>query len=320
MKKEYLDLKLDFMFKQLFGQPNRKHITIAFLNDILGRKGTNRIIDLTFENTEKVKDRTDGKTVRFDVTVLTTLGERINVEVQIRDQQDMPERTLYYWSRMFSSSLSSGDSYTLLPPTIFITIVNYPLFPSETDRFHTKFHIREDEEGFLWSDKLEFHLIDLSSFMVQWKKYRRKLKEQNEHELPWLMMLTAADAKRKILYSDILAELEEWAMNIEEVREALIEWENLSADKKNRAEYEVRLRELRDQLSNLQGYHRKGKEEGIKEGIKLGVEKGKKEGIKEGSRIIVSNLRRKGLSTTEIAELTGLTEDEIRELLKQGDS
>ncbi|WP_147532279.1 Rpn family recombination-promoting nuclease/putative transposase [Bacillus marasmi] len=326
MKKEYLDLKLDFMFKQLFGQPSRKHITIAFLNAILGRKGTDRIIDLTFENTEKVKDRTDGKTVRFDVTVFTTLGERINVEVQIKDQQDMPERTLYYWSRMFSSSLNSGDSYKLLPPTIFITIVNYPLFPSETDRFHTKFHIMEDEEGFLWSDRLEFHLIDLSSFMVQWKKYRRKLKEQNEHELPWLMMLSAADAKRKIQYSDILAELEEWAMNIEEVREALIEWENLSADKKNRDEYEARLKELRDQLSNLQGYHRKGKEEGIKEGIKLGVEKGKiegikegkkegiKEGIMEGSRIIVRNLLKKGLTTAEIAELTGLTEDEIREL------
>ncbi|WP_147532280.1 hypothetical protein [Bacillus marasmi] len=83
-------------------------------------------------------------------------------------------------------------------------------------------------------------------------------------------------------------------MNIEEVREALIEWENLSADKKNRAEYEVRLRELRDQLSNLQGYYRKG--------------------IKEGRKIVAKNLLKKGLSLTEIAKLTGLTEDEIREL------
>jgi predicted transposase/invertase (TIGR01784 family) len=298
MTKEYLDLKMDFMFKQLFGQPSRKHITIAFLNDILGRKGAERITDLVFENTEKIKDRTDGKTVRFDVTVFTSLGERINVEVQIRDQQDMPDRTLYYWSRMFSSSLNKGEAYIQLPPTIFITIVNYPLFPTETDRFHTKFHIREDEEGFIWSDLLEFHLIDLSSFMVQWKKYRRKLQEQNNKELPWLMMLSAADAKRKILNSEILAELEEWAMNIEEVREALIEWENLSADKKNRAEYEAHLKELRDQLSNLSGYHRKGKEEGrIEE---------KKE--------IAKNMMKKGFSISEIAELTGLSEDEIRRL------
>ncbi len=31
MTKEYLDLKMDFMFKHLFGHPSRKNITIAFL-------------------------------------------------------------------------------------------------------------------------------------------------------------------------------------------------------------------------------------------------------------------------------------------------
>jgi PD-(D/E)XK nuclease family transposase len=61
---------------------------------------------------------------------------------------------------MFSSSINSGDLYKELPQTIVISILNYPLFPSETGRFHTVFHIREDEEGFLWSDRLEFHAID----------------------------------------------------------------------------------------------------------------------------------------------------------------
>lgn len=120
------------------------------------------------------------------------------------------------------------------------------------------------------------------------------------------MMLSAADAKRKILHGEILAELEEWAMNIDEVREALIEWENLSANKKNRVEYEARLKELRDQLSNLQGYHRKGKEEGIKEG--------RKEGIREGSKNISRNLLKKGFTRMEVAELTGLSEEEIPDL------
>ncbi|WP_256243443.1 hypothetical protein [Bacillus sp. V3B] len=32
MTTEYLDLKMDFMFKQLFGDPRRKSITMAFLN------------------------------------------------------------------------------------------------------------------------------------------------------------------------------------------------------------------------------------------------------------------------------------------------
>ena len=165
------------MFKQLFGQPSRKNITIAFINDLLGRKGDEGIKDLIFENTEYPKEREDGKAVRLDVTVFTSLGERINVEIQLVNQQDMPERTLYYWVRMFSSSINSGDSYLELPQTIVISILNYPLFPSETDRFHTLFHIREDHEYILWSDRLEIHAIDLSASMVKWRKYRRKLKE-----------------------------------------------------------------------------------------------------------------------------------------------
>ena len=52
MTKEYLDLKMDFMFKQLFGQPNRKAITIAFLNDLLHRKENDPITDVQYGNTE----------------------------------------------------------------------------------------------------------------------------------------------------------------------------------------------------------------------------------------------------------------------------
>jgi predicted transposase/invertase (TIGR01784 family) len=99
---------------------------------------------------------------RLDLLVFTHLGERINVKIQVVYQYDMPERVLYYWARLFSVSLSKGQEYSELPPTIMITIFNYPLFPHETDRFHTVFHIREDEEHFLWSPHLEFHAIDLS--------------------------------------------------------------------------------------------------------------------------------------------------------------
>lgn len=40
------------MFKQLFGHPSRKSITMAFLNALLHRTGDDRIIDVQFENTE----------------------------------------------------------------------------------------------------------------------------------------------------------------------------------------------------------------------------------------------------------------------------
>lgn len=85
--------------------------------------------------------------------------------------------------------------------------------------------------------------------------------------MPWLLMLSAADYRKSHNNSEMLMELEEWAMRIDQVREALIEWENLSVNKENRIEYEARMKELRDLLSNLQEERREGIEEGIEIGI-----------------------------------------------------
>jgi predicted transposase/invertase (TIGR01784 family) len=74
---------MDFMFKQLFGHPSRKSITMAFLNALLHRTGDDRIIDVQFENTELTKETEDGKTGRLDVIVRTNRGEHIHVEIQI---------------------------------------------------------------------------------------------------------------------------------------------------------------------------------------------------------------------------------------------
>ncbi len=186
---------------------------------------------MTFENTEVVKDTEDGKTIRLDLLVNTASGERINVEIQIINQHDMPERILYYWAKIYASSIHSGQPYTMLKPTIMISILNYSLFQSEIDSFHSLFHIKEKTENFAWSSHLEFHVFDLSSFMIQWRKYRRQMMKEENKELPWLMMLSVADYRVKKADAELLSELEEWAMDREQVREALIEWETLSAKK-----------------------------------------------------------------------------------------
>jgi len=298
---QYLDLKMDFMFKQLFGHPSRKSITMAFLNALLHRKEDDRIVDVQFENTELPKETTDGKTGRLDVIVRTNLGERIHVEIQIIPQYGMPERLLYYWARLFSSSLSKGERYDTLPPTIMIAILNYPLFPHETDRFHTVFHIREDEEQFLWSHHLEFHVLDLSQFMVKWKKYRREVKQSPEW--PWLTMLSAVDGRTKKIDEEMVRELEGIAMTEQEILEALEEWQSLSVDPKNRYAYEMRLKWLLDQLSNIRGSREEGRQEGRQEGLKEGMEKKERE--------MIQKMLEKGMSVADITHILDMTEEEV---------
>jgi len=142
------------------------------------------------------------------------------------------------------------------------------------------------------------HVFDLSAFMVQWKKYRRQMRKEENKELPWLMMLSAADYRKKKADDGLLSELEEWAMNREQVREALIEWETLSSNKENRVIYEAKAKELRDLLSNLEGERRQGK----------------KEGILEEKLEIASRMLQEGLDVTFIAKITQLSEKEVLQL------
>jgi predicted transposase/invertase (TIGR01784 family) len=178
-----------------------------------------------------------------------------------------------------------------------ISILNYPLFPYETDSFHNVFHLTEDTEKFLWSPQIEFHSIDLSQFMVKWKKYRKEMKANPPAEYPWLIMLNAEDYQNKTIEDEMIHELEEWAMNEQEVREALIEWETLSANKENKVLYEARLKYLRDQLTNLVGERKAGRQEAKREDA--------------------LEMLKEGLSVDLIERVTKLSRNEIEEL-KQG--
>lgn len=94
-------------------------------------------------------------------------------------------------------------------------------------------------------------------------------------------------------------------MNEQEVRAALIEWETLSANKENKALYEARLKYLRDQLSNLRGERRIGREEG------------RQEGLLQGKYEIAMEMLRSGLDKKLIMTLTKLSEEKIHELEEQ---
>ncbi|MBB4074437.1 hypothetical protein GGR02_002204 [Anoxybacillus voinovskiensis] len=94
-------------------------------------------------------------------------------------------------------------------------------------------------QDFRWKIDLEFHVLDLSQFMVKWKKYRREIKRAPEW--PWLTMLSAVDNRTKVVDEEMLHELEELARSEQEILEALEEWESLSVDPENRYAYECKL-------------------------------------------------------------------------------
>src|SRR5699024_12009271 len=75
--------------------------------------------------------------------------------------------------------------YKELCPVITINILNFDLF-NETDHFHTMYHLSEDEEKFRLTDVMEFHSIEMSKLIKDWKA--EKLDPINDVLSRWLLI------------------------------------------------------------------------------------------------------------------------------------
>lgn len=60
----------------------------------------------------------DGKLSRLDIPGRFGDGVKVNVEMQVLNEHNMPKRTLYYWAKLYSSLEKGRDDkdqiYTLL--------------------------------------------------------------------------------------------------------------------------------------------------------------------------------------------------------------
>lgn len=286
-EKMRLDPKNDFIFQLLFGKQDNKDILIDLLNAVIMREGKDRITDIeSVENKKLDAERIMDKTCVLDVKARGNDGTIYNIEMQLTDKKNMGLRTTYYWAKMFVEQLKSGDKYQNLKKTITINILNYDIFP-KTERFHTTFHIREDEQDFILTDKLEIHFIELNKF--------RSLRGERKITDPlhqWLMFLDEKD-------EEILEVLKMSNPAIDRA-EKILEW--LSADEETLVTYRLREQSLHEQASMIAD----AKEEGIKEGIKEGEKKGKIETAKAALM--------KGVEIDFIAQITGLPLETIQQL------
>ncbi|MDR1677759.1 MAG: Rpn family recombination-promoting nuclease/putative transposase, partial [Deltaproteobacteria bacterium] len=66
-------------------------------------------------NSEVTPDMLGDKFCRLDINMLID-GKTVNLEVQVKDEGDYWERSLYNWSILYASSLKKGQPYSSLAP------------------------------------------------------------------------------------------------------------------------------------------------------------------------------------------------------------
>ncbi len=152
---------VDLAFKKLFGVEENKDLTKALINAIVSEE--DQVEDLTLLNPYNPQHFATDKLSILDIKAKGKDGKLFNIEIQVSDEADYDKRALYYWARLYTEQLQSGEDYSRLNKAIGIHILNFTSIP-KAKKYHNVFHLREKEEGFPYFEDLELHTIELSKF------------------------------------------------------------------------------------------------------------------------------------------------------------
>jgi predicted transposase/invertase (TIGR01784 family) len=272
---------VDFVFKQLFGDPKRTERLKSLLKGIL-KLSDDDLEDIAIINSELPRDFADDKYGILDIRAMLRDGRQIDIEIQILHFSLMPERTLYYWAKMYSQQIKKGEDHRTLKKCITINILSYN-FPL-ADKVHSLYHIVEDGTRMPLTDVLEIHFIDLEKL-----RNGMGIDGIDPPLLKWLRFLAARSK----------GEFEMLARKDKEISEAYLRLKELSADDKQRMQYEAREAWLMDQRTR----EALAKEEGIAKGIA------------EEKRETAIKALQEGIEITLIEKITGLSSSEIEKIL-----
>ena len=269
--KKTLSPKLDVVFQALFGEVGNERITKAFLQEILKEK-----IDKIELNVNPIlrRETIEDKMGVLDVVAKINNKQNVDIEMQMISNEKLPERILYYWSRLFSKGIKKGETYEKLEKTIAILITNEKIEKFEKLKYHTEWKIFETEnKKEILTDKLEIHIIEL-------EKIEERNQESNDKLLDWLYFLINPNSRR----------VKEKMAENEELKEAKEKLDKITEDERMQQLAWWREKAIYEENTRINSSY------------------------KRGIRDTAKKMKEKNISIETIVEITGLTKEEIEKL------
>ncbi|WP_340026594.1 Rpn family recombination-promoting nuclease/putative transposase [Paenibacillus sp. FSL K6-1096] len=271
----------------MFGSEENRDVLLAFLNRTFTEAGKPLLSDIILLNPYTDKDSPRDKQSILDIRAKTTEGEIINVEMQLFNKYDTEKRTLYYWSKQYSTQLQESQPYNQLKRCVTINIINFALLPNTL--YHNVFHLREDRTGIPLLDDIEIHFLELPKLDEQ------AVSLEQGGLVNWLLFLKGVDqTKWEVL-----------TMNEPVLKKAMNTLEFLSQNEEARRQYEARQRYLHDEASMY---------EAAKVAEAKGWAEGEAKGKADSKKETALKLLALGIELSVITEATGLSVEEIQKL------
>ncbi len=232
--------------------------------------------------------------------------------MQVAKTKGFEKRAQYYAAKAYSRQADKGDQYHNLKEIIFIAIADCVLFPNKSE-YKSKHTIRDEDTN-------EHDLKDFYFIFIELPKFPKNKEDQLENIVEkWVYFFRYADETseeelEKIIGSDVI------------IKKAYEELNRFNWSEKEFIAYEQEIKRILDEQAvlaqKLDDATEKGREEGKEEGIQIGHEKGRAEGIQIGAEkgekqakiTVAKNLLKAGVSIDIIAQTTGLTVDEVKDL------
>ena len=296
MKENYI--RFDWAMKRLLRNKANFDVLEGLLTTLLGEKIT---IQRLLESESNQEDEFD-KCNRVDMLAEDSKGDLLLIEVQNNNEYAYFQRMLFGTSKLVTEYINRGEGYEKVRKVYSINIVYFALGHGKDNVYHGKTEFR----GIHYND-----LLELSPFQRQTFKVDAVSQLYPEY---YILKVNGFDQVAK-------SPLEEWihylntgkipetyhAPGLDAARERL-KIDSMSKDEKN-AYY----RHM-DNINLLKSNIKTEREEGKLEGLQEGLQKGRAEGGREKALSIARKLKTAGMDETQIAEITGLKEEEIRKL------
>jgi predicted transposase/invertase (TIGR01784 family) len=238
----------DLLFKMLFVKYPQllKHLVAELLCIPVSS-----ITEFKIINAEIPPEALGDKFCRLDINMRVN-GQLVDLEVQIDNEGNYPDRSLFIWAKEVSSSISMGGDYINFPRTIVISILGFNQFKAE--RFHHEFQCLETTTHQPLTDKMVLHFyeikklppiaeIDKNNLRSLWLKLFKAESEEDLAKIQALevpVMSQALQAYRHVSASDEFKEKERmWAKARHDEARALAHarleerliWQDVLADK-----------------------------------------------------------------------------------------
>ncbi|MGN0608167.1 MAG: Rpn family recombination-promoting nuclease/putative transposase [Oscillospiraceae bacterium] len=277
MSRNVISAKLDIIFKKLFTEnEDMLHSFVASMLDI----PQENISEIKITNPELPPETLSGKFSRLDLS-LKVDDRLVNVEIQVKNDADYRDRTLFYWAKLYSSELKSGEDYSELKQTITINIINFNMFAGEDYHTEVAAMIKGTDEVF--SDKFGIHFFEL-------KKVGKKPNPDNSREL-WLQFINADSEEELEMISQTNVPIMKKAVNV---------IYDMSEDTKIREIARLREKALHDEASALKNAKAEGWEEGMVKGRAEGRTEGRAEGKTEERNLTIRKMKELGFTDEQI--------------------